>query len=559
MIIGESGWKSSLKRLLRSAIGLVLGQWTTPGPLRDALDRLEASQGSSEYRGMRVLVWEPGGMTGILTRDGAIAAGLRLRGAETLLVGCDGAMGACVLRETHDCEALVDWPSRCGSCLSVYLRQAEELGLEFLGLGSLLSAERLALLRDKAYSIRTGDILTCTHRGVEVGEFATSSLVRYAKGEPAELHAELLREYLFAALVVTDAAAAAVEQLRPDYVLMSHGVYVDWGPALAVFVQHGIPLGIWISGYLENHIYLRRVVHAKQSVCVQSMSQEAWEERAHTPLAPSQAQQLDQYIADRYRGGAASDLEMPLSVMSTAELRRALELPDAGPVWCLFAHLNWDSVSDYSPMVFESIDDWLLSAIDAMAADPATTWLVKIHPAERQTQTVAGVGALIGSHFRDLPPNIKIIAGDADVSPLDLYRMLDGGTTIFGTAGLEMALEGKPVIVAGQPHYSGKGFTYDATSAQEYLRLIESAGRTPLLSGEQVRLARLYGYSYFIQRQIPLNAISGNWGPLDPARLALLQPGGDAAMDMICERIWTRGEFILGTGRERLELENEPR
>ena len=42
------------------------------------------------------------------------------------------------------------------------------------------------------------------------------------------------------------------------------------------------------------------------------------------------------------------------------------------------------------------------------------------------------------------------------------------------TTGLEMAIKGKPIIVAGNPHYRDKGFSYDPSSREEYFKILDS-------------------------------------------------------------------------------------
>ena len=56
-------------------------------------------------------------------------------------------------------------------------------------------------------------------------------------------------------------------------------------------------------------------------------------------------------------------------------------------------------------------------------------------------------------------------------NPFDFFQLVDGDVTVYGTSGLELALLGKPVILAGEAHYGGKGFTYDGLSQNSYKEL----------------------------------------------------------------------------------------
>jgi hypothetical protein len=175
-------------------------------------------------------------------------------------------------------------------------------------------------------------------------------------------------------------------------------------------------------------------------------------------------------------------------------------------------------------------------------------WIVRVHPGELTDGSVLSTGDIIRNAFPDLSGHIKVLWADSDINSYGLYRMIDGGITIFGTVGVELAAMGKPVILAGQAHYGGKGFTLDAGSQAEYLTLLDRAAGIRPLDAEQTALARRYAYWYFVQRQIPIHAIDvkqGHWGDLDLHHLDSLLPGRDPIMDIVCRNIVEGRDFIL--------------
>jgi hypothetical protein len=104
------------------------------------------------------------------------------------------------------------------------------------------------------------------------------------------------------------------------------------------------------------------------------------------------------------------------------------------------------------------------------------------------------------------------------------------------------------VILAGQAHYGGKGFTIEAGSPGEYCAILDRVASIAPLSAEQTALARRYAYWYFVQRQIPVRSIDlkrGHWGDLDLQRIDTLLPGRDAIMDTVCRNIVEGRDFIL--------------
>ena len=55
----------------------------------------------------------------------------------------------------------------------------------------------------------------------------------------------------------------------------------------------------------------------------------------------------------------------------------------------------------------------------------------------------------------------------------ELMESADFGLVYTSTTGLEMALRGKPVIVAGQTHYRDRGFTVDVSNREEFVAAID--------------------------------------------------------------------------------------
>ena len=74
------------------------------------------------------------------------------------------------------------------------------------------------------------------------------------------------------------------------------------------------------------------------------------------------------------------------------------------------------------------------------------------------------------------------------------------------TVGLEMAMSGTAVVVAGQTHYRSKGFTFDPNSWDEYfefLDLFDKNRNAFQLSENQVKEAWQYAYCFFFEYPAP--------------------------------------------------------
>jgi len=505
------------------------------------------------FSGKRVLCWEPAPWPVHVALTSSIGAALSLRGCYVEQVICDGTPVACIGREIVNEESFSVWKQRCPACHRACRNEAESFGIRAVDIGELIDAKTLSELRRISQTIDADTLRSYRYRGVDVGAYAVSSLIRYYQGQVVEPEESLLREYLFSALVITDAAINKIGSFKPDAVCMTIGTYSSWGPALIVAMRKAIPIIKFSGGYRNQHTYFRKIVDNTTNFHFGVLSDRGWQKRLEQPLSSSEEQILENYTKDRYRLNPNGFCDASRMLPPTGDEQRTLEklnITNDKPVWCVFAHLNWDNAVVLSPMAFGDFDEWIIETLRTIIDIPDVQWLIKIHPAEAMFNAIDGVGKLIQVNFPDLPSHIKVISPDTDINPYNLFNAIAGGVTCLGTVGLELAVMGKPVILAGESYYSKKGFTYDGLSPLEYKKLLRKAPEIPhIITTEQKEKARRFAYSYFIQRQIPLRMfkVGPNGRPVafDWGKVESLLPGRDPVVDMICERFFVGADFIL--------------
>jgi hypothetical protein len=114
---------------------------------------------------------------------------------------------------------------------------------------------------------------------------------------------------------------------------------------------------------------------------------------------------------------------------------------------------------------------------------------------------------------------------------------------------VELTSIGLPVIVAGEAWIRNKGLTRDASTPNEYRRILEELPFRERLSESQLARARRYAYHFFFNRMIPLSFIDPKAGypiyRLKLDRLQQLLPGASEGLDAICDGILDRRPFLL--------------
>jgi len=156
-----------------------------------------------------------------------------------------------------------------------------------------------------------------------------------------------------------------------------------------------------------------------------------------------------------------------------------------------------------------------------------------------------------GPHwYRGLVPGAaRRDAGDADIARAlkafgvqaivightthEQLAALHGGRVYAIDAGFKEGLPGEAWI-------RGKGFSYDASTREEYEKILEQIDSLPRLSPALVERARLYAHHFFFRRSIPVPLELGD-PARDTANVALssldeLRPGADPPAG------WDRGQ-----------------
>ena len=251
-------------------------------------------------------------------------------------------------------------------------------------------------------------------------------------------------------------------------------------PATARSSRRRLPVNLnvvqFVGGYSDDRSSSSATRPGRAGHHPRSLSAASWEEVEAGPWTAAMEAELEEQFEVRY--GAVDLLSRRLHEHTRRrrgdELATELGLDPAKPNAVLFSHILWDANLFYGDDLFEDQEEWLIETIRSAAANPHLNWIVKLHPAnvwkrklERQTGELPELEA-IRSKLGELPPHVRLLLPDTDVSTLSLFELADFAITIRGTVGVEAPVFGVPVVTGGTSHYSGRGFTLDSATADEY-------------------------------------------------------------------------------------------
>lgn len=495
-----------------------------------------------EEAAQRVLFFSPRYWTIHQAWEGTIAHALERRGAATRFLYCGQAMPLC---DAHLLESLPGAQRLCDDCAGRLPTFLGAFGLRGDSLGGLVQPNELPGAEIEALKSAEA-ALAFEWRDQPLGRHIRPSLLRFFRagtlaGTPEELR--VAREFLRGACAVLVGGERALEKWRPTAVVLLNGKFAAESVMMAVARARGIDVVTYERGFIVDTLLFDRNACANDY----ELSAEVVEEAQSRELLPAESERLDDYLRAR-TSGSRSIVQYWSEVEERPEVvRREIGVSADKPLTALFPNILWDTAILDKDVHFQSMFDWIGETIRWFAGHPEQALVVRCHPAEvrlpRQT-SMQRVEDWIKSNFGDLL-NVRVISSS---SPLSSYEIMSAASRVLvytSTVGLEAALRGHEVIVAGKTHYARRGFTLEPQTRDGYAALLS---RSPApLSVERLELARRYANLFFFRFMLPFRVVTEP----ERARISMhyksiteLAPGRDETLDIVCDGILHGKPFL---------------
>ncbi|HSR20760.1 MAG TPA: hypothetical protein VLL49_07590 [Anaerolineales bacterium] len=328
------------------------------------------------------------------------------------------------------------------------------------------------------------------------------------------------------------AGRAALQLLRsspPNAVLIPNGLVTELG----MFYQAARHLNIPTTTY-EFNDQREQIWLAQNDIVMHQNTDSLWAARGAVPLKAAQLEKIGAFEEAR-RGattyGKGTRLWQDAPSQGGERLRARLGL-DHRPVALLATNVLGDSLTLGRNVFASSMAEWIEKTVAYFVDRPEVQLVVRVHPGERLVKGPSIMRA-IERAAPSMPTHIHVIGPTEDINTYDLIELAALGLVYTTTVGMEMAMRGVPVIVAGRSHYGSRGFTRDPSSWTEYFELLEQLLRDPVgarLSSEQVDAAWNYGYRFFFEYPFDFPwRLMHFWRDLDRWPLARVLSGEGAA------------------------------
>ncbi|QMU64032.1 MAG: hypothetical protein GKR88_06820 [Flavobacteriaceae bacterium] len=298
------------------------------------------------------------------------------------------------------------------------------------------------------------------------------------------------------AISITHYIGEKLVELKPDLVIMSHGIYSTWGPPFQVLLHHQIPTLVHGRGKKRHS----QVFNWNKTGDSWDVTDE-WDKVKNKDLTSRQLDLIYQYLDSRISHKNDVFVYNFGKTTSENETIEYLGLDAKKPIYTLFTNVLWDATSAQREIAFNNPTEWVIETIEWFNKHPEKQLIVKIHPAE----VVIGTNMPFYNIIMDrVTPksNIRIIKPKEKVNSWSIYNISKLGIVHTTTAGMEMPLVCKPCIVVSKTHYRNKGFTLDINSKQEYFDLLENFDPESIDYEMNKKEAMKYAYLVFIRYQV---------------------------------------------------------
>lgn len=496
----------------------------------------------------------------MLAQESVLAKSLQLRGSQVVSLACNKSLPGCAWNPcgNHNPPPGNYGPrmfqitrlDKCRVCTQAIFDMYSQAKIPCLSLADYVYPDDMERLTRIVDGLPYEEYDDFSYKSINVAEHARSTVLRsLLRGtlQDDDYTRWLYRRYLISAMLLTDLTERLFEDFKPERVVAVHGIYVEHGTICEVARKHDIPVVVYGIPYRKGTIWLSHNDTYHRTLVTEPVSE--WE---HLSLTQEQERRLDAYLGSKLSGGRDYVNYHPNPVLDKDVLIKELGLNIEKPVISMFTNVLWDAQIVYDSNAFDDMLDWLFQTIDYFKRRSDLQLVIRVHPAEAKGRYITNqpIVGEIRNHYPVLPENVKLIHPESNLSSYTLAE-ISRAALIYGTKmGLEIAIRGVPLIVAGETLSRGKGFSYDVETKEEYFDLLDRVLDLPRNSPEMTARARKFAYHLFFRRMIDFpffytDPMKIKGGELCFQDLDALLPGKNNNLDAVCDGILNGSHFVV--------------
>jgi len=302
-----------------------------------------------------------------------------------------------------------------------------------------------------------------------------------------------------------EAAQSILAYLRsnkPDVVIVPNGTVQEFGIVYRVARYLKIPVTTYEFSDQREAFWM-----VQNAEIMRQDTTDMWEAQKDSKLTRDQKKRITTLFEYRHKATPNENFTRKwqnIPSQGAESVREQLKL-DKRPVVLLPTNVLGDSLTLGRQVFTKTLAEWVSRTILYFIGRPDIQLIIRVHPGEILSREYSMLD-VVKQTLPELPENIHVIHPEEQINTYDLVSIADVGLVYTTTVGLEMALNGTPVIVTGQTHYRNRGFTYDPESWVEYFKMLGMLLENPSqfkISKDQIETAWKYAYHFFYTFPLP--------------------------------------------------------
>jgi hypothetical protein len=298
------------------------------------------------------------------------------------------------------------------------------------------------------------------------------------------------------------ASLSFLQTSQPDVVLIPNGTITELGAVYQVARHLNLDTVTYEFNDQREQIWI-----AQNEEVMRQNTDQLWAARSGQALDHDQREKIEALEAARMGGkafGKSTRQWQDVAATGGSQLRAEMGL-DERPVILLATNVLGDSLTLGRNIFASSMAEWITRTVQFFAARSDVQLVVRVHPGERLTHGLSMVD-VISAALPQIPSHIHIVKPLEKINTYDLMALANLGLVYTTTTGMEMCMNGIPVVACGETHYRKRGFTFDPHSWDEYFAILERI--LPDLSGQRLTATQIdtaweYAYRFFFEYPIP--------------------------------------------------------
>jgi hypothetical protein len=489
----------------------------------------------------KILIFSPYALWTIHTiYEKTIARACQAHGAKVDYLLCDGLLPECDLH--WDSKANTPRPlDICTRCQAAAATDLQETGIPHRKLGEFVDAAATAAAFAWAQGLTPGECEEASFEGVPVSQWVRSSVISYFRQFPPDLTnwhvVNVYRGFLYSAAIVATGLKNYLNANDVDAAILFNGRQSITRVAFELFRQRGIRvLTHERAEYSRGHINVRPNSHCMSPKPFGDL----WGQWAHVALDRPSLEAAGKWLLERRTGTNLAWIPFNSRSQTETAFRTKMNLSADKKLWVLFTSSTDEIAGDPEwKGPFTSQHVWIREVVQWVAKRDDVQLIIKVHPN-------LGGNLYIGKATDELriyeemksnlPPNVRIALPEDAVDAYLLSEEADVGLTFGSIIGLEMAMLGKPVLVASRALYDNCSTILSVRSSELLPAMLEKCLDSTTnreIQREAFRLASCY-ISRF-ELEFPtikvLNIFQAEPNYSQPEDLGA---GKDASLDRIC-------------------------